>query len=113
MGNIVLSTQDEIAGYEISETLGVVVGGCAVRRHHNMRRELLSFLRTMVFGGEQVEVTEMLSGAREAARERMLAQAEALAAEAVVAVNYEVAAELPRKVVEINVSGTAVKLRKL
>ena len=112
MGRILMSTQDEIAGYEITQTLGLTRGNIVIRASRNLLRELTAELRVLL-GGEVVEHTQLVEEARATAINRMLEQAESQGAVAVVSVVMESYPEFLGRLIEIHVYGTAVKLRKL
>ena len=112
MEKILISTQDEIAGYEITQTLGVARGNIVIRASRNPLRELTAELR-MMLGGEVVEYTRLASDARAQAINRMLEDAKSQGADAVVGVSLESDPEFLGRLIEIHVYGTAVKLRKL
>lgn len=109
MGQILISTQDEIAGFEITNTLGLVRGNTV--RARNALRDISASFKT-IFGGEISEYTTLLTEARNQAIERMLDDAEARGADAVVAVRFETA-DVLQGVAEMYVYGTAVKLRQV
>ena len=109
MGQILISTQDEIAGFEITNTLGLVRGNTV--RARNALRDISAGFKT-IFGGEISDYTTLLTEARNQAIERMLDDAEARGADAVVAVRFETA-DVLQGVAEMYVYGTAVKLRQI
>ena len=76
---IVVTTED-IAGRNITETLGLVRGNTIRARH--LGRDIMAGLRTIV-GGEIHEYAKLMGEAREQAIDRMVAEAEQLAAEGV------------------------------
>ncbi|HDC92234.1 MAG TPA: YbjQ family protein, partial [Candidatus Acetothermia bacterium] len=82
---MLITTTEEVPGYEIIEILGLVRGNTVRARH--LGRDILAGLRNVV-GGEITEYTEMLSKAREEAVQRMISQAEELGADAVVGVRF-------------------------
>jgi uncharacterized protein YbjQ (UPF0145 family) len=100
------STTETVAGYEITETLGVVRGNTV--RARNIGRDITQGLRNVV-GGELKSYTGLLSDAREEAIVRMEGQAEDLGADAVVSVRF-ITAEVTQGAAEILAYGTAVKL---
>ena len=108
MGQILMTTQDEIAGFEITHTMGLVRGNTV--RARNAVRDITAGVKTL-FGGEISEYTMLLTEAREQAIERLLADAEKRGADAVVAVRFETSNVL-QGVAELYVYGTAVKIRK-
>ena len=103
---IVVST-DNVPGSEITEALGLVRGN-AVRAKH-IGRDFMAGLKNIV-GGELGAYSELMQESREQATQRMISEAEALGADAVVAVRYTTAA-VANAAAEILSYGTAVKLR--
>jgi uncharacterized protein YbjQ (UPF0145 family) len=59
---MLMTTQDSLAGYEITETLGIVRGNTVRARH--LGKDILAGLRGVV-GGEIHEYTKLLAEARE------------------------------------------------
>ena len=108
MGQILMTTQDQVSGFEITHTLGLVRGNTV--RARNAVRDFTAGVKT-IFGGEISEYTLLLTQAREQAIERLLADAEKRGADAVVAVRFETSNVL-QGVAELYVYGTAVKMCK-
>ncbi len=96
---------DYVPGKEI-EALGMVKG--TVVQSKNIGRDFMAGMKTLV-GGEIVGYTEMLIEARQIATKRMVDEAEALGADAVVNVRYGSAAVM-QGAAEVIAYGTAVKL---
>ena len=96
---------DYVPGKEI-EALGMVKG--TVVQSKNIGRDFMAGMKTLV-GGEIVGYTEMLIEARQIATKRMVDEAEALGADAVVNVRYASAAVM-QGAAEVIAYGTAVKL---
>ncbi len=69
---MIFSTTETIAGREISEVLGVVIGNIVQSKH--IGRDLMAGLK-MIIGGEIRGYTEMLSEARDEAIKRLVEQA--------------------------------------
>ena len=69
----------------------------------------LSALVRLIIGGELTEYTEMMGQAREAATNRMIAQAAALNADSIINVRY-MTTSVVGTAAELLVYGTAVKL---
>jgi uncharacterized protein YbjQ (UPF0145 family) len=105
---MLLTTQDELADYEIVKTLGLVRGNTIRARH--VGKDILAGLRTLV-GGEITEYTKMLAESREQAFDRMVANAKRMGADGVVCVRFTTSAVM-QGAAELLVYGTAVKLRK-
>lgn len=100
---IVVTTFD-IPGKRIVRTLGLVRGNTVRARH--LGRDVLAFFRNLV-GGEVHEYTKLLAECREQALDRMIAEARALGANAVVGARFS-SSEISAAAAEILVYGTAV-----
>ena len=103
---MIVATAPEIAGQRVTATLGLVRGS-AVRTRH-LGRDILAFFRNLT-GGEVREYTKMLAEAREQAIDRMVEEAQALGADAVIAVRFQTA-EVMTGAAEMLCYGTAVRL---
>jgi uncharacterized protein YbjQ (UPF0145 family) len=101
-------TTDEVAGYEITEMIGQVFG--LVVRSRGLGGNIMASLRSIV-GGEIVEYTAMLEDARRHALDRMVQNAAAMGANAVVRMQFD-SSELGQTMSEIVAYGTAVIIRK-
>lgn len=101
-------TTDFVPGYDVTETLGLVRGSTIRSKH--IGKDLLAGLRTII-GGEIKEYTEMLVEARSESLRRMEAQAESLAADAVINVRF-VTSQVMSGAAELLCYGTAVKLQR-
>lgn len=95
---------DTIPGKQI-EALGIVKG-CVVQSK-NIGRDFMAGMKTIV-GGEIAGYTEMLNEARQIATKRMVDEANALGADAVVGVRYGSSAVM-QGAAEVVAYGTAVK----
>ena len=102
---IVVNTPD-VSGHRITKTLGLVRGNTIRSKH--VGKDILASLRMLV-GGEIKEYTEMLTEARNQALHRMLDEAEASNADAVVNVRF-VTSQVMTGAAELLAYGTAVKL---
>ena len=100
-------TTETITGREIETNMQLVTGNIVQSKH--VGRDIMAGLKTIV-GGEIAGYTEMLSEAREQALQRMIAQAEAIGADAVVNVRFTTSA-IAAGMSEFLAYGTAVKLR--
>jgi uncharacterized protein YbjQ (UPF0145 family) len=105
---MLITTQDNFADYEITETLGLVKGNTI--RARNVGRDILAMLRNIV-GGEVVEYTKMLAESREQAIDRMVSSASAKGADGIVCLRFTTSAVMS-SAAELLAYGTAVKLRK-
>ncbi len=99
---------DYIPGEEIVETLGIVKG--QIVQSKNIGRDFMAGMKTIV-GGEIVGYTEMIATARQMATKRMVDDAKALGADAIINVRYGSSAVM-NGAAEIIAYGTAVKLKK-
>ena len=97
---------DYIPGKEI-EALGIVKGTVVQTKH--LGKDFMAGLKTLV-GGEIRGYTEMLTEARQIATKRMVDEAEALGADAVVNIHFGSAAVM-QGAAEIVAYGTAVKIK--
>lgn len=83
---MIVTTTPEIAGMKVVRTLGLVRGSSIRARH--IGKDIMAFLRNLA-GGEIHEYTKMLAEAREQAIDRMLEEADALEANAVIATRFQ------------------------
>ena len=102
---IVVTTPD-VAGQEITEVLGMVRGS-SIRTKH-VGKDVIATMRN-VAGGEIFEYTKMMAQAREQAVDRMIEEAQALGADAIVAVRFQTSMVM-RGAAEMLCYGTAVRL---
>src|SRR3954463_6020158 len=102
------STVFELAGYEVTATLGIVRG--IVVRSRSVFGTLGASLQTLV-GGDISLFTDLCEKTREDAFDRMLQHAAEGGAGAVVGVRYD-ATELMEGVTEVLCYGTAVKVKR-
>lgn len=105
---MLITTQDYLADYEITETLGMVKGNTIRARH--VGKDILAGLR-MIVGGEITEYTKMLAESREQALDRMVEDAKEKGADGIVCVRFTTSTVM-RGAAELLAYGTAVKLRK-
>ena len=97
---------EHIPGQEYEE-LGLVKG--TVVQSKNFGRDFMAGMKTLV-GGEIKGYTEMLNEARQIATKRMVDEAEAMGADAVVGVRYGSSAVM-QGAAEVVAFGTAVKFK--
>ena len=88
------------------EALGMVKGTVVQSKHFG--RDFMASMKTLV-GGEIVGYTEMLNEARQIAVKRMVDEAKALGADAVVGIRYG-SAQVMQGAAEVLAYGTAVKI---
>jgi len=103
---MIVSTTQQVPGREVAEILGLVRGNTIRARH--VGRDIMAGLRNLI-GGEIAEYTKLMGESREQALDRMLEQAEALGADAVVSVRFTTSM-VTTQAAEILVYGTAVRL---
>lgn len=103
---MIVATTEAVAGHRVARTLGLVRGSSIRARH--VGRDLIAGLRNLA-GGELHEYTKLLAEAREQAIDRMVAEAEALGADGILAVRFQ-SAEVSRGAAEMVCYGTAVEL---
>ena len=101
---MILVNISEIPGKNF-EILGMVKGSIVQSKH--MGRDIMAGFKTLV-GGEIKGYTEMLNEARQIATKRMVDEAEALGADAVLKITYASAAVM-QGAAEVMAYGTAVK----
>lgn len=95
-----------VPGREI-EALGMVKGSVVQTKH--MGKDFMAGMKTLV-GGEIKGYTEMLNEARAIATQRMVEEATALGADAVIGITYGSAAVM-QGAAEVVAYGTAVKFK--
>ena len=103
---MLILTTDTVPGHAVVP-LGLVRGSTVRAKH--IGSDIVAALRNLV-GGEIKEYAALLAGAREQALDRMRAEAEALGADAIIAVRFETS-QIAQSASEILAYGTAVKLR--
>ncbi|MEZ3508445.1 MAG: YbjQ family protein [Lachnospiraceae bacterium] len=103
---MLLVNTDYISGKEL-ETLGIVKG--SVVQTKNFGKDFMAGIKTLV-GGEVKEYTEMLNQARQIAVKRMVDEAQAMDADAIVNVRYA-SSSVMQGAAEVIAYGTAVKYR--
>lgn len=99
-----ITTTEEIPNTQVKQTLGVVFGSCVQTKH--LIKDLFAELRSIV-GGEAKGYTEMMEESRRTATDRMISQAEALGANAIVTMRY-MTTQTMRRAAEVVAYGTAV-----
>lgn len=101
---MLVTTTFDIAGKRIVQTLGLVKGNTIRARH--LGADFMAGLKNIV-GGEIGDYTKMIAECREEALDRMVAQAEANGANAVVGVRFATS-EMMEHAAELLAYGTAV-----
>mgnify|MGYP001627802366 CR=1 FL=1 len=103
---MIVLTTDTFPGREV-EALGMVRGSTVRAKH--IGSDIVASLRNLV-GGEVREYAALLAGAREQAMDRMIDEARALGADAIIATRLETST-IAQGASEILAYGTAVKLK--
>ena len=105
---MLISNIEVIPGRNIQSHLGLVQGNTVRAKH--VGRDLMAGLKN-IFGGELVGYTELLTEAREEAVARMVQQAEAIGANAVLNVRFSTSS-ITAGAAELFAYGTAVILEE-
>ncbi|MBQ3125962.1 MAG: YbjQ family protein [Clostridia bacterium] len=103
---MILVNTDYIAGKEL-EMLGLVKGSTIQTK--NIGRDITQSFKTLV-GGELKAYNDMMNNARALATKRMVEEAEAMGADAIVNIRYASAAVM-QGAAEVMAYGTAVKFK--
>jgi len=104
-----ISTMNDLPGYEITEVLGEVFG--LTVRSRNVGSQLGASFKSLA-GGELKGMTKNLVASRQDVTEKMVQEAEAKGADAILAMRFDTS-EMGGNWTEICAYGTAVKCRKL
>jgi len=105
---MLITTANDIPGWEIDEVYGEVFG--LTVRSRNIGSQLGAGLKSLV-GGELKGMTKALVDSREQVIQRMVDEAEAKGANAIVAMRFDTS-EMGSNWTEICAYGTAVRARK-
>ena len=105
---MLISTMNDVPGQVVDEVLGEVFG--LTVRSRNIGSQFGAGLKS-IFGGELKGMTKALSDSREQVIERMVQEAEAKGANAILAMRFDTS-EMGSNWTEICAYGTAVRLRK-
>ncbi|MDW7672559.1 MAG: YbjQ family protein [Bacillota bacterium] len=103
---MIIVNTDFISGKEL-ETLGMVKGSVIQAKH--VGKDIMSGLKGLV-GGELTAYSEMMNEARAKATKRMVEEAQAMGADAVVNMRYT-SSTVMQGAAEILAYGTAVKFK--
>lgn len=106
---MLITTANDLPGYEITETLGEVFG--LTVRSRNIGSQFGAGLKA-IMGGELKGMTKALADSREQVIGRMVEEAEAKGGDAIVAMRFDTS-EMGANWTEICAYGTAVKTRKV
>jgi uncharacterized protein YbjQ (UPF0145 family) len=106
---MILSTMNDLPGYEVTEVLGEVFG--LTVRSRNIGSQLGAMFKSLK-GGELRGMTKLLAASRIEAQDRLIEAGQEKGADAILAMRFDVD-ELENIGQEICAYGTAVKVRKL
>jgi len=106
VGPLIVVTTENVPGYRRARTLGQVFG--VIVRSRGLGGNIVAGLRSIV-GGEIHEYTQLLEQARRQAIDRMVSNATAMGANAVVMMRFD-SSEMGQTMSEIVAYGTAVVL---
>lgn len=106
---LIVTTGNEVAGYEIDEYLGIVRG--IVVRATSITQGIRGAFKSFV-GGNVAAYEEVCEAARKDAFVRMARQAAEVEADAIIGMRYD-ATEFMQGTTEVLAYGTAVTLRKV
>jgi uncharacterized protein YbjQ (UPF0145 family) len=101
---MIVVTSESIAGKRVVKTLGLVRGNTVRARH--IGKDIMAGLRNVV-GGEVHEYAKLMAESREQTLDRMVAEAEALGANAVIATRFTTSV-MAAGAAELLAVGTAV-----
>lgn len=105
---MIIVTTEKIANYKVTEVLGPVFG--LTVRARGIGRDIMASLKGIV-GGEINQYTEMLEDARKQAIDRMVKNATAMGANAIIMMRFD-SGEIGQNMSEIVAYGTAVIVEK-
>ena len=106
MADLIVSTMNDLPGYRVDEVIGEVTG--LTVRSRNVGTQIGAGFKSLV-GGELKGLTKQLQESRDEARERLVEAAEALGANAVLAMRFD-SDEVGNGYQELVAYGTAVKV---
>ena len=101
---MILTTIHNMGGYNY-EVIGLVTGSMVSSK--NMFKDFGAGLKSMV-GGELKSYTAMMQEARQAATDRMVAEAQSMGADAILGVSYSTSSII-QGAAEVLATGTAVR----
>ena len=105
---MLITTANDLPGYDVTETLGEVFG--LTVRSRNIGSQIGAGLKS-IMGGELKGMTKALVDSRQQVIDRMVEEAEAKGADAIVAMRFDTS-EMGGNWTEICAYGTAVRARK-
>jgi uncharacterized protein YbjQ (UPF0145 family) len=106
---MIVTTMNDIPGYEVDEVFGEVMG--LTVRSRNIGSQIGAGLKSIV-GGELKGMTKALTDSRQQVMERMIEEAESKGANAIIAMRFDTS-EMGGNWTEICAYGTAVRAHKV
>ena len=105
---MIITTMNDIPGYEVDEVFGEVMG--LTVRSRNIGSQIGAGFKSMI-GGELKGMTKALVDSRQQVMERMVQEAEAKGANAIIAMRFDTS-DMGGQWTEICAYGTAVRAHK-
>ena len=105
---MIVTTMNDIPGYEVDEVYGEVMG--LTVRSRNIGSQIGASLKS-ILGGELKGMTKALIDSREQVMQRMIEEAETKGGNAIIAMRFDTS-EMGPQWTEICAYGTAVRVRK-
>lgn len=105
---MIIATTENISGHDIVETFGTTFG--VVVRARGVGGDIMASLKGLV-GGEVKQYTQMIEDARRQAIDRMVQNAAAMGANAIVMMRFD-SGDIGTNMSEIVAYGTAVRVAK-
>ncbi len=105
---MLISTTENLAGHEVIEVLGTSFG--VVVRARGLGGDIMASLKGLV-GGEVKQYTQMIEDARRQAMDRMVKNAAAMGANAIVMMRFD-SGDIGNNMSEIVAYGTAVRVAR-
>ena len=105
---MIVTTMNDIPGYEVEEVFGEVMG--LTVRSRNIGSQFGAGLKS-IFGGELKGMTKALVDSRREVMDRMTTEAEEKGANAIIAMRFDTS-EMGQNWTEICAYGTAVRVKK-
>lgn len=102
---MLVTTTERIPGHEVTEVLGTTFG--VVVRARGLGGDIMASLKGLV-GGEVKQYTQMIEDARKQAMDRMVQNAKAMGADAIVMFRFD-SGDIGNNMSEIVAYGTAVR----
>jgi uncharacterized protein YbjQ (UPF0145 family) len=109
IADMLIATTNDLPGYTVEEVFGEVFG--LTVRSRNIGSQLGAGLKS-ILGGELKGMTKALVDSRQQVTERMVEEAEAKGANAILAMRFDTS-EMGSNWTEICAYGTAVRVRKV